>query len=88
MVIQNDVGNKNPSVIIVAALGDAERFPRPLPLWVFVKKGEGGTEKPSYVLCNQLHSVEEKRFVKICGKLDDKTMENVNKALKISLALN
>jgi mRNA interferase MazF len=87
VVIQNDIGNKNSSVVIVAALGDAERFSRPLPVWVLVKKGEGGTDKACYVLCNQVHSVDEKRFVKILGKLDDKTMEDVDKALKISLGL-
>ena len=39
------------------------------------------------MVCNQLHSVDERRFVKILGKLDDKTMVDVDKALKISLAL-
>ena len=87
VVIQNDTGNKYSSVVIVAAMGDAERFPKPLPVWVPVKIGEGGATKPSYVLCNQLHSVDESRFVKICGKLEDATMAKVDAALKVSLAL-
>jgi mRNA interferase MazF len=87
VVIQNDVGNRNSSVVIVATLGDAERFPKQLPVWVRVKKGEGGTDKESYVMCNQIHSVDENRFVKILGKLNEATMKSVDAALKISLAL-
>ena len=87
VVIQNDIGNQNSVLTIVAALTGAEHIRKPLPIWVFVPAGEGGIEKDSYVLCNQIRSVDEKRLGKIYGQLSRATMEKVDQALRISLAL-
>ncbi len=78
VVIQNDIGT---------ALTGAEHVRRPLPIWVLVPTGEGGIEKDSYVLCNQIRSVDGKRLGKIYGQLSRTTMEKVDQALRISLAL-
>jgi mRNA interferase MazF len=87
VVIQNNVGNLKSTVTIVAAIGDKDRFPRALPVWVPVAKGEGGTKKDCYVLCNHLHTVDELRFKEIWGSLTEDTMKKVDRALRISLAL-
>jgi len=87
VVIQNDIGNQNSVLTIIAALTGAEHVRRPLPIWVFVPTGEGGIEKDSYVLCNQIRFVDEKRLGKIYGQLSRATMEKVDQALRISLAL-
>ncbi len=87
VVIQNDTGNKYSPLTVVAAIQGAEHVPKLYPVNVFVQKGEGGLTKDSVVLCNQLRTVDEIRFGKVYGRLSDTTMEQVDKALRISLAL-
>jgi len=87
VVIQNDIGNRYSSLTIVAPIWGAEHFNRPYPVMVLVKAGDGGTEKDSYVLCNQIRAVDETRLGKIYGKLSSPTMKQVDAALRISLAL-
>jgi mRNA interferase MazF len=88
VVIQNDIGNKNSQLTIVAALTGAENILQKVPpIWVFVAKGDGGIEKDSYVLCNQIRTVDESRLGKIYGTLSKAAMESVDRAVRISLAL-
>ncbi len=87
LVIQNDIGNRNSALIIVAALTGAEHIRKPPPIWVFVPKGDGGAEKDSYVLCHQIRTVDEQRLGRIYGQLNPTTMAQVDAALRISLAL-
>lgn len=87
VVIQNDTGNRYSDITIVAAITGAENVSKIYPICVFVPKGEGGLEKDSVVLCNQIRTVDESRFGKILGSLQASTMERVGEALKISLAL-
>jgi mRNA interferase MazF len=87
VVIQNDIGNANSHLTIVAAIEGAENGTRQHPLHVPVSKGEGGLPKDSIVLCEQIRTVDETRFSQVLGKLSDKTMREVGQALRISLAL-
>ncbi len=86
VVVQNDIGNKNSSLTIVAPITKAEGL-RLYPVVVFVAKGNGGLPMDSVVLCNHLHTVVEDRFGKVYGQLDAQTMSRIDAALKISLAL-
>ena len=87
VVIQNDIGNRFSPIGIVAAITGAENVPRRYPVDVPIAKGEGGLAKDCVVQCNQIRSVDEKRIVRTFGQLRPSTMANVDKALKISLAL-
>ncbi len=89
VVIQNDIGNRYSPTTIVAPIWGAEHFKgaKPYPVMVFVKAGDGGTTKDSYVLCNQIRSVDERRLGTVEGKLNRRTMKDVDTALRISLAL-
>jgi mRNA interferase MazF len=87
VVIQNDTGNKFSSVFIVAAITDAKHVPKPYPICVYVKKGDGGLEKDSVIECNLLRCVSEKRLVSTYGHFSGAIMQKVDQALKISLAL-
>ena len=87
VVIQNDVGNKYSPVTIVAAITEAGNVPRQYPVDVPVGKGEGGLSKNSVIQCNMLRCVDESRVVRSLGHVTPRTMESVNAALKISLAL-
>ena len=88
VIIQNDVGNQASSVLIVAAMTDAGHVRHPFPVDVFVPKGDGGLERDSVVLCNQLRTVDKARVGKTHGILSDKTMRKVDKALRISLGFD
>jgi len=87
VVVQNDVGNRFSPLTIVAPIWGAEHFKKPHPVQVFVKAGDGGTSKDSFVLCNQIRCVDEVRLGTIHGKLKQATMKQVDTALKISLGL-
>ncbi|HEY6852059.1 MAG TPA: type II toxin-antitoxin system PemK/MazF family toxin [Terracidiphilus sp.] len=87
LVIQNDVGNRFSSTTIVAPLTDASHIKKPSPIYVLVKKGDGGTTKDSYVLCDQIRTVDQRRFRNVYGTLSPESMAKVDKALQISLGL-
>lgn len=87
VVIQNDIGNANSHLTIVAAITDAEHVSKLYPVNVFVSKGEGGLIKDSVVLCNQIRILDEVRFGKVYGQLSQDRMGEVDQALRISLSL-
>ncbi len=87
VVIQNDTGNKFSPVTIVAAITDAENVPKRYPVDVPLNQGEGGLTRNSVVQCNMVRCVDGQRVIGTLGKLSPKTMQEVDRALKISLAL-
>ena len=88
VVIQNDVGNRFSSTTIIAPLTDATNIRKPSPIYVPVKQGDGGTTKDSVVLCDQLRTVDQRRFKSVYGTLSPQTMLAVDRALRISLGLS
>lgn len=88
VVVQNDVGNRFSSTSIVVPLTDAANLRKPSPIYVLVKKGDGGTTKDSYILCDQVRTVDQQRFGKVYGVLSPETMAAVGKALQISLGIS
>lgn len=88
VVIQNDVGNRFSSTTIILPLTDASHVKKPSPIYVLVKKGDGGATKDSYVLCDQIRTVDQQRFRRVYGTLSPDTMTTIDKALMISLGLS
>jgi mRNA interferase MazF len=86
-VIQNDVGNRFSSTTIVVPLTDAAHIKAPSPIYVLVKQSEGGTTKDSYILCDQIRTVDQRRFRSVFGTLSPETMASVDAALLVSLGL-
>jgi len=87
VVVQNDVGNRYASTTIVVPFTGAERIKRPSAIYVFIKKGDGGTTKNSYALCDQIRVVDQQRFRAVYGFLCSETMVRLDAALLISLGL-
>ncbi|MCY4586758.1 MAG: type II toxin-antitoxin system PemK/MazF family toxin [Bryobacterales bacterium] len=87
LILQNDIGNKFSPVTIVAAI--SSKFDEPLyPTEVLISaKALTGLAIDSVVLINQIRTVDKKRLVKQLGTLSAAKMEEVNQALRISLAL-
>lgn len=88
VVVQNNLGNKYSSTTIIAPISGYKGVVKELPIWVKLLKGEGGLDQDSFVDCGQIRTVDhEERFIKKLGSLRPESMENIDKALKISLDL-
>lgn len=85
VVIQNDIGNKNSPLTIVAPITSAKKYPH--PVYVNVAESEGGLDKNSVVLLDQIRAIDKRRLAKHLGDLTGETMEKVDKALIVSLNL-
>ncbi|HED07371.1 MAG TPA: type II toxin-antitoxin system PemK/MazF family toxin [Ignavibacteria bacterium] len=88
VIIQNNIGNKFSPVTIIAPISSVKEITKPLPIMIFLKKGEGGLSKDSYVDCGQIRTVDrDQRLIKKFGTLDKTKMLKVDEALKVSLSL-
>jgi mRNA interferase MazF len=87
VVVQNDLGNRFSSMMIVHPLTDAAHIGGPSPIYVPVQNGDGGIRKDSIVLCDQIRAVDHLRLSRAFGILSPETMRRVDWALLISLGL-
>ena len=85
LIIQNDIGNMHSQATIVAAITSTDR--EVFPYEVSLKVGEGGLQKDSIVLLNQIRTIDKKRLGKRIGILSLEAMEKIDSAVKISLGL-
>jgi mRNA interferase MazF len=87
LVIQNDVLNEHLATTTVAAITSTVRFPIS-PVHVLLQADQStGLSVPSVAVLNQLRTVDRRRFVKRLGTVDERTMLEVDEAIKISLGL-
>lgn len=84
LVIQNDIGNKFSPTTIVAAITSRQNKAK-LPTHIEITKTI--FEKDSIVLLEQIRTVDKRRLKEYVGKLDNGTMDKVNKAISISMGL-
>ncbi len=87
VVIQNDIGNKYSPTTIVAPL--TSKYEEKNPAQVNLEaSSKTGLKKDSTVLLNQIRTIStEHRILKKIGKVPREKMQEINKAIKISLAL-
>ena len=88
VVVQNDVGNRYSTTTVIVPLTDAAHVKKPMPIYVLVRKGDGGATKDSFVLCDQIRTVDQRSFRSVFGTLAPETMAAVDQALLISLGLS
>lgn len=86
LILQNDVGNRFSPITIVAAITSHVRYPL-YPTEVIVQAPEGGLSIDSVVLLNQIRSIDRQRLIRWLGTIHPDTMEQVDRALQISLGL-
>ncbi|HMS34202.1 MAG TPA: type II toxin-antitoxin system PemK/MazF family toxin [Ignavibacteria bacterium] len=88
VIIQNNIGNKFSPVTIIVPVSSIKEITKPLPIMVFIEKGEGGLKEDSYADCGQIRTVDKvERLITKYGKLDKLKMLEIDKALKISVSL-
>lgn len=86
VIIQNDIYNRYGNITIVAAI-TSNTSGKNYPTNVFIPSPEGGLSKDSIIKTNQIRSIDKQRLIKKFGILRPETMNKVDEALKISLAL-
>ena len=86
LIVQNDIGNKYSPTIIVAAI-TAKLGKRHMPTHVDLPAKSCNLERDSMVLVEQLRTIDKSRLSKKVTTLDKHHMQEVNKALMISLGL-
>lgn len=86
VVIQNDIGNKYSPTIIVAAI-TSQLNKAKLPTHVNVDAKGVPLPKNSVILLEQIRTIDKKRLREKIGRFGDNIMEEIDKAILISLAL-
>lgn len=85
LVIQNDIGNEKAPTTIVAAITSTVRL---YPMNVVINPPEGGLNRTSLVKTSQILTVSKERLEKRLGRLSKDRMNEVDKAIRLSLALS
>ncbi len=86
LVISNDVGNQVSDRVIVAPL-TSRGTDRVYPFEVRVETGEGGLTETSKIALDQIRTVDKRRIGRYVGTLAPPKMAEVDRAIRLSLAL-
>ena len=84
--IQNNIGNKFSPTVIIAAITSKISMQK-MPTHIGLVAKEVGLEKDSVVLLEQLRTIDKQRLKDKVTHIDEKLMQRVNNALKISVGL-
>ena len=85
VVIQNDLGNQYSPTTIVAAVTTQGR--PEYPFIVGISASECGLPRDSFVNLAQVLTVDKSRLVQKAGRLTNEKLEEVDRALAVSLGL-
>jgi len=86
VVIQNEVGNKVSSLIVVAAITSNLKV-ADLPVGVMITPEESGLSHKSVIHLGQIYTIDKERLENLVGILPKIKMLEVDKAIEISLGL-
>ncbi len=86
LIIQNDIGNVHSPTVIVAAI-TSKLHKTQLPTHIHLDSRSCELIKDSVILLEQIRTIDKQRLKSMVCRLDAETMEKVDKALKISLAI-
>jgi mRNA-degrading endonuclease toxin of MazEF toxin-antitoxin module len=84
----NDIANKFSPVTNIIPVTDAKNVRKWYPCLVNLKKEESGLDKDSVAQCNQIRTIDgERRIIKQIGHISKHKIKEIDRALKIQLAL-
>lgn len=86
LIVQNDVGNKYSPTVIAAAVTSQINKAK-MPTHIEIKAEDYGLNKDSVILLEQIRTIDKKRLREKIGRLDDRLMDSVNKAIAISFGI-
>lgn len=87
LIVQNDIGNQYAPTTIIAAIHKAD-VEKELPICVLVRAGTAGLTKDSVIDTGHLLTVDKRRLGRLWGMVPPSVQEEVEEALKVSLALD
>ena len=87
VVLQNDMGNKHSSTLIIATLTSKVDKKLNLPAHVLLDQNPG-LKVPSIVQLEQIFTIDKRRVQRFAGQTSSEEMERIETALKISLGMN
>ncbi len=87
VVLQNDMGNKHSSTLIIATLTSKVDKKLNLPTHVLLEQNPG-LKVPSIVQLEQIFTIDKRRVQRFAGQTSSEEMERIETALKISLGMN
>jgi mRNA interferase MazF len=85
LVIQNDIGNEKAPTTIVAAISSSVKL---YPMNVQINPPEGGLDHPSIIKTSQILTISKQRLEKRLGWISRESLNEVDSAIKLSLALS
>ena len=86
LIIQNDIGNKHSDTVIVAAITSKTERKYVMPTHCRIQ-AQHGLARVSYILLEQIQTIDKSRLKEYIGTLNVKAMRKVNKALAVSVGL-
>ncbi len=87
VIVSRDAINSNSSVVVVVPLTKAANVPRNYPNNVTIALGEGGLAYESVLLGGQIRAISKTRLLRQRGALSSQTMQQIDRALRITLDL-
>ena len=87
VVLQNDMGNKHSSTLIIATLTSRVDKKLNLPTHVLLDQNPG-LKVPSIVQLEQIFTIDKHRVQRFAGQASSEDMNRIEAALKISLGMN
>lgn len=87
LIIQNDMGNKHSPTVICAAITSKMNKAK-LPTHVELNTNRCNMIRDSVILLEQLRTIDKQRLRERICHIDNELLEEVNRALVISLDLN
>lgn len=87
LIVQNDTGNQYSPTTIVAPITSVKANAKIYPFEVRVTPQESGLQDTSKILLNQIRTVDKARLAGKIGQLSPAKTLEVEKAIRISLAL-
>ncbi|NNJ33185.1 type II toxin-antitoxin system PemK/MazF family toxin [Lacrimispora amygdalina] len=84
VILQNNVGNRYSPTVIAAAITAKPK--KPLPTHASIGHACGRL-KESFVLLEQIRTIDRSRLREYVGRLDEQEMQKIDEALAISVGL-
>ncbi len=80
VVLQNDLANRTSPTVTVLPVSSSVR--RVYPFQVRLRPGEGGLERESKILCEQIRTVSRERLESRLGHLPENRLDQIRAALE------
>lgn len=87
LLFKNDVGNRYSPTVIAAAI-TSQREKTRLPTHIELHSEDCGLSRDSVVLLEQIRTIDKRRLKERMGRLDNGSMNQIDRALSISFGLD